>query len=179
MDVRHIRAFTITELVVVVAIVAVLASVSVAAFSMITARAKSARCMNQLRQIGGALNLYLGDHQMILPELVAAREDRDEEAPAIDNTLDVYLGEDARVFRCPADSTGLAEKTGTSYFWNSLLNGQRATALDFLGLKAGDAGIPVVSDKENFHRYIGHEVNVLYADGHVDKELRFQVGEGE
>jgi prepilin-type processing-associated H-X9-DG protein len=33
-----------------------------------------------------------------------------------------------------------------------------------------------VSDKENFHKYQGVEVNILYADGHVAKEVQFVVG---
>ena len=35
------------------------------------------------------------------------------------------------------------------------------------------AGIPLVADKENFHKNVGDEVNVLYVDGHVTRELTF------
>ena len=33
-----------------------------------------------------------------------------------------------------------------------------------------------MSDKENFHTYQDVQVNILYADGHVAKEIQFTVG---
>ena len=33
--------------------------------------------------------------------------------------------------------------------------------------------IPVLSDKDAFHPYLPSRVNLLYADGHTDKEISF------
>ena len=33
----------------------------------------------------------------------------------------------------------------------------------------------MIADKENFHLYRGDEVNILYADGHTDKNLILHV----
>jgi prepilin-type processing-associated H-X9-DG protein len=109
-----------------------------------------------------------------LPKLVSARESIDQDDPALDTVLIDYVN-GANFFHCPGDHERLWVKTGTSYFWNSTLNDQMIGNLDFLGLTKQEIGIPMVSDKENFHENIGDEVNILYADGHVQRELQFVV----
>ena len=78
--------------------------------------------------------------------------------PTLDTVLLEYVNsEDA--FRCPSDHDGHWEKTGCSYFWNSLVNGQALGSMSFMGLTRNEAGIPLIADKENFHKSIGDEVN--------------------
>ena len=52
------------------------------------------------------------------------------------------------------------------------LNGQAAGALNFLSIR-DHTHIPILSDKEGFHVYEANKVNLLYADGHVTKDLSF------
>lgn len=176
-DRRGKTAFTILELIIAVAVIGVLVAVAVPTFNRIAARSKSVHCMSNLRQIGGALNLYLAENHLVMPTMVALREDARSEEPALDNTLDEYLN-DEKVFRCLADEEGIWRETGTSYLWNSVLNGQPSADLNFLGLANEHKGIPVASDKEDFHEHVGDRVNILYADGHVDKEIKFDVRGG-
>ncbi len=77
-----------------------------------------------------------------------------------------------------ASGPPLWEETGTSYFWNFTLNGQRVeTAFSLVG--GADLGrIPVLSDKEGFHPHVPDKVNILYADGHAASELRFALPPG-
>ena len=55
------------------------------------------------------------------------------------------------VFRCPADDRGLYATSGTSYFWNFLVNGQDIGRLFSLAGGTEPDRIPLVSDKEPFH----------------------------
>ena len=169
---RHgATGFTLIELLVCFGIVAVLSGIAWPAYQYMTQTARASACMSNLRQIGAALNLYLGEHNMVMPALKAGRSSTSEDVPVIDNTLNAYLP-DPRVFACPADSAGQARKTGTSYFWNPALDGQPLATLNFFKI-TGAAMIPVLSDKSAFHPYLPSKVNLLYADGHTDKEISF------
>ncbi len=56
------EAFTLVELLVVLAIVTVLTALLLPAFKGAQSRAKTARCANNERQLGGAFTFYLNDH---------------------------------------------------------------------------------------------------------------------
>jgi len=167
-------AFTIVEILVTLAILALLMAISVPTFRMMKANAHSTLCSGKLREIGIGLNNYFVEKGMTFPTMVAARESRDQDDPAIDTVLLEYVGDEV-IFQCPADHGEFFEKTGSSYFWNSLLNGQKTSNLKLLGMTGQASGIPIVSDKENFHEDVGDGVNVLYADGHVLREVQFIV----
>ena len=166
------RAFTVVELLVVMGIVAVLAGVAVPLYSRVTQNARAAQCVSNLRQLGTGLVLYLGDHNMRMPVLLAGRKNKTDPGPVIDDTLNVYVT-DPRVFACPADAAGIAAQSGTSYYWNVAINGQPAVALHMLNLATTSSNIPVLSDKGPFHPYLTNQVNLLYADGHADKDFNF------
>jgi len=168
------HGFTLLEAFLVVVVLIILFSVAIPSYKRIQATSRSVKCASNLRQIGLALNLYANEHASRMPTMVAARESLDEDKPALDTVLREYTtGE--HCFQCPGDHQRIWADTGTSYFWNSTLNNQMIGNLEFLGLTKKEVGIPMVSDKENFHESIGDEVNILYADGHVEKELQFIV----
>ncbi len=169
---RHAGAFTLMELLVVIAIIGGLAALSAPVYQRVMHRARAAHCMTNLRGLGTALHLYIGENNNQMPTMVLARENKDSDEAALDNTLLPYV-DGPEVFCCKADDRGLCKTTGTSYMWNNLLNGQNVASLDFMGIAHQGARIPVISDKENFHKYRDVEVNILYADGHVAKEIQF------
>lgn len=164
------RGYSLIELLVVLAIVAGLAAILVPSFKSAIARADSVRCLGNLRSIGGGLNAWLADNNMVMPLLAAGRKSRDEDVPVIDTVLAAYL-RDPRVFACPADRS-LAAATGTSYYWNSVLSGQSAVNLNFLSLATDLSKIPVIVDKEGWHVHSEDKVNHLFADGHAANHLR-------
>jgi len=166
------RAFTLAELLVVMAVIAVLAGIAYPVTSRVIGYSRAASCLGNLRNIGAALNLYLGEHSEIMPNLQAARASTADNVPVIDNTLNAYLP-DKQAFACPADNQGIAAATGTSYYWNSALNGQSAAHLQFFLANGQNAEIPVLSDKQGFHPYAANKVNLLYADGHASQDLTF------
>ncbi|MEC5126041.1 type II secretion system protein [Verrucomicrobiales bacterium BCK34] len=173
---RGMNGFTMVEVLVVIAIVGLLAAILIPSFNRMKRSAQSTLCVGKLREIGIGLNTYFLDHGNTFPTLVAARESREEDNPAIDTVLLDYVV-DEYAFQCPSDHMGIFEKTGSSYFWNSLINGQKTANMDMLGLTDKASGIPIASDKENFHEHVGDGVNMLYADGHVLRELQFIVEE--
>ena len=166
------RAFTLVELIVTLAIVGALAALAVPVYSRVSQSGKAASCISNLRQIGAALNLYLGEHSQIMPHLAAGRHSLSENIPVLDNTFNAYT-QNQQVFACPADNKNLAANTGTSYYWNVALNDQSVTNLHFLLISAGSSQIPIASDKEAFHPYTANKVNLLYADGHATQDLQF------
>ena len=169
------HAFTLAELLVVIAIVAVLAGLGFPAYQRVIESGRATACTGNLRQLGVALSAYLADNNSTMPVLKTARASLADEVPVIDNTLDRYLPAKA-VFACPADKAGFAAKTGTSYLWNVTLNGQALASLNFLGFTESHSHIPILSDKEGFHPYIDNKVNILYADGHATKDVKFFTG---
>lgn len=67
------QAWTLTELLLVLAIIAVLAALLYVCLAPMRGRGSEARCMNNLRQIGVALSMYRQDHDGIdLPQAQSA-----------------------------------------------------------------------------------------------------------
>jgi len=170
-----VGAFTLIELLVVLAIIATLAALAYPVYQRTVASGRAAACTSNLRQLGVALNAYLNDNNMMMPALQILRNSTSQNVPVIDNTLNKYIP-DSRVFACPADNQGFATNTGTSYCWNVALNGQAVASLNFLSFVTDSTHIPILADKEGFHPYLDNKVNILYADGHVTKDVSFFTG---
>ena len=60
-------AFTLVELLVVIAIIGILAGLVLGTLGQARARGQSARCVNNLRQWGLALQMYISDHDDFIP----------------------------------------------------------------------------------------------------------------
>lgn len=173
-------AFTLVELLIVLAVIAILAGLLLPAVSRATETARATACLSNLRQIGLALQMYSGENRNRLPVLFDKRYSEDPVAlsnqlQTVDQVLAPYLG-NLQVLRCPSDREDWFGRTGSSYSWNSLLNGQNSTQLKVLGLPFKAHEIPVFFDKEGFHRARGARkaVNYLYADGHIKNLLTLE-----
>jgi prepilin-type N-terminal cleavage/methylation domain-containing protein/prepilin-type processing-associated H-X9-DG protein len=124
---RH--GFTLVELLVVIAVIAILAALLLPALVQAKGKAHSTACRNQLRQLGLAFSLYLSENEDTFPTggrtsaLGAQPEDwvwwqvqpgpngqpamRDARRGAIVPYLD---GCEIRCFRCPSDQDALARE---------------------------------------------------------------------
>ena len=193
---RPSRAFTLIELLAVIALIGVLASLLLPAVVQSKAKAHNTACLTNLRQIGIAAQLYADDHQERLPsaEILPSKPiDPRNPLPRIRDILAGYLGKTTgtqtnggTVFRCPRDKKDRFSAEGSSYEWNADLNGHRIdetrTEGAFLLLERGNpaAGItnfvvsyppgttPLLLDYDNSHpRSFKSGKNAVFMDIHV------------
>jgi prepilin-type N-terminal cleavage/methylation domain-containing protein/prepilin-type processing-associated H-X9-DG protein len=172
-------AFTLIELLVVIAIIGILAALLMPALGRAKEAGRSAACIGNLRQIGIALQVYVDSNNNRLPfmrdALVSTNQPPTNILFGVEVVLKDQLG-NVNVLRCPSDRLQLFEETGSSYGWNSLLNGQPADHLEVFGMQFDPHAIPVFFDKERFHAARGANkgVNYLYADGHIKNLLAIE-----
>lgn len=112
-------AFTLVELLAVLAIITVLAGIAFPIVGQIQLAGKKTECLSNMRQIGLGLQLYANDNQGNFPETTHTR-DLDQ---SWISTLAPYIGDLDKVRICPADPKGRQrlKAGGTSYTLNSFL----------------------------------------------------------
>lgn len=95
-------AFTLVELLVVIGIIVVLATLLIGGMRTMTNRARSAQCMAKIKNIGAMFNTYASENNDLYPLFVF-----ESGAPRISNPYEEfkqYLGTDSfEVWHCPAD----------------------------------------------------------------------------
>lgn len=123
---RGDKGFTLVELLVVIAVIAILASLLLPALSRSTQMARRVACISNLRQVGVALTLYADDHDEEIPygpkapaftspasfypstgaptSLISLR---DGQHAALGLLLDSYLSRNRDVLFCPGTDQGL------------------------------------------------------------------------
>ncbi len=144
---KNARAFTLIEILVVVAIIGLLISIVMPSLAAARRTSKKTKCAHNLHQIGVGMEAYLNVSRDIFPAMaslpsnesnVALIEGGRDPYDAMSVVLKKELGGKSEVFECPADEIG--EDTAglraiglyagnryygtetTSYEWNVFLN---------------------------------------------------------
>lgn len=142
------NGFTLLELLVAMAVIAILATLLLPALAMSRRRVIQITCQNNLKQMGYAMKNYSIDYNADFPT------DGVSGKTSLNILISYNYLEDPRVLYCPA---GDGEETSTpDYFY--------AYQLDDNSKPTSPLAIDDDLNHENPHAY-----NALYVDGHVDR----------
>ncbi len=139
-QIRRASGFTLIEMICVIAIIALLASLLFPVVARMTDKADTAKCLSNLRQVGIGVNLYANEHNNTLPVI-----ETDPTNPVYDPSYDAKpiavvlapYGISKDVLICPADGkakldykpgqqdkgSSFFDDKGSSYEWRPLFDG--------------------------------------------------------
>ncbi len=120
--IKNFRCFTLIELLVVVAIIAVLVSMLLPALSRARSSAWEIYCMNNNRQTGNALVLYLQAYNDVLPASYDSVNREYWYAKLWNNAGIDNVGKGTGVLLCPANKLRWHQNTGGFYVGNYAWN---------------------------------------------------------
>ncbi|MEI9895891.1 MAG: prepilin-type N-terminal cleavage/methylation domain-containing protein [Chthoniobacter sp.] len=81
------RAFTLIEILVVLAIIGILSAFAYPVYQKSVEGSRASACLSNLRQLGAGLNAYLNDNEMKMPTLQLGRDSIDQNVPVIGQHL--------------------------------------------------------------------------------------------
>jgi len=169
---RRRPAFTIVELLVVMAIIALMAGLALPNFQLAILKAQSVQCSENLHGIGIAVLSDATDNSDILPEInQAAAPVYPATVPGLVGVLGAY-GVSTNTIQCPVDMaqgvTSSFQKYGSSYEWNPVLDDgtDPVTVLPVgpIDVSVNASRVRVCTDFLPIHR---GKMNALYGDGHT------------
>jgi prepilin-type N-terminal cleavage/methylation domain-containing protein/prepilin-type processing-associated H-X9-DG protein len=140
----RISAFTLIEVLVVIAIIAILSAILFPVFAQAREKARSASCLSNGRQLGMAVQMYIGDYDESFPCSCARNMMMDPMMGDVNwiDTIQPYA-KSRQILRCPSDVSPLWRQANmprlTSYGLNSYV---MPVAAPYFGITAAGIGRP-------------------------------------
>ena len=171
-------AFTLIELLVVITIIAILASIAAPGMQRAIDQSRSVACAENLRSVGVAVQLYVGDNENNFP-IIEPYPSNPVYPPeqGAKGMLDVLGPYDlaAKTLQCPVDvhKDNYFSQEGSSYMWSPRADGENQNAVTIYGRRVflikNLSRLSLCADFTSASGVGPHsgKVNVLYADGHV------------
>lgn len=170
--------FTLIELLAVIAIIAVLAAISSPVIGSAIERGRSAKCVNNLRQIGVAVQQYAADNDYRFPAIETEPPSLPQDIENKGTALEVLgpYGITQDILTCPTDlaTLGNVERHGTSYHFSPVLQDETPAAVNIYSRRGiftirNIGWLTVAADYEGVHprREGDPGRNILKADGRV------------
>ena len=178
---RSERGFTLIELILVISIIALLATLIFPATTILVERAQNTKCMNNLRQIGVSAHLAANDNDNRYPKIEVDPENPiyqpEDGAKSMQEALGPY-GVSDKVLQCPTDLKGANwfAKLKTSYMWLPYADDEPTNNIMIYSRRGAFSAklsrVRMAHDYEPIHPpdRVGRPKrwNTLYADGHVE-----------
>ncbi|MCX6970222.1 MAG: prepilin-type N-terminal cleavage/methylation domain-containing protein [Verrucomicrobia bacterium] len=187
---RRVReaAFTLMEVLIVVAIVAILAAILVPVAGKMSEAGRATKCMSNLRQLHSVLMLYANDNNQMLPSPDVNASPDSQSATHWFRRLDPYIPQQDRmkILTCPSakgfQAGGWATAYGMNYYlgkdqdWQTLSVEQKSQVILLADAIINPAwhsaasaifedGGPFTKTVDLRHR---GKANFLFLDGHVE-----------
>lgn len=188
-------AFTLIEVLVVVAIIALLIAIAMPSLSYAKRISRRTYCLNNLHEVGIGIQAYCQVNQEKFPVLCQSwtleqLKPEEEQRPPISRGLKRELGNRSKVLECPADvisepdPLNPALRVGaryydfeeTSYEWRVQFNGvhRRTKKLEVEGFLIPINTMALLCDFDAFHapKTAPKSRNYLYPDLHVESDKK-------